>query len=80
MVDQKYQGQGCGQKALALCLDYIRTQPFGKSDIVLITCSPENARAMHIYEKFGFSRTGRDDEDEVELSLVFCPAHTNSVP
>ena len=70
MVDQKCQNQGCGQKALALCLDYIRTQPFGKSDVVLITCDPQNTGAMHIYEKFGFSRTHRDEEDEVELSLT----------
>lgn len=69
MIDQSKQGMGYGEKAVELCLRYIRTQPFGASDLVLLTCHEDNACAMHIYQELGFAPTGNVFDDEAELAL-----------
>lgn len=69
MIDKSYQGCGYAQEALQKCLDYIDTKPFGPSDRVVLTCNKDNFAALHIYQKFGFSFTGEEDEDEVEMVL-----------
>ena len=69
MVDQSQQHKGYGRAAIAAALDYMRQKPFGPSDKVLITCSPDNAPAYRLYQQLGFAPTGRQDEDEVELFL-----------
>ena len=70
MIDEAKQGAGCGSKALDLVLDYIRTKPFGSSDKVTLTCNKDNAKAMKLYKSKGFTETGAEDEDEIELSLT----------
>ena len=70
MIDAAHQGHGYGRRGLRLALDYIATQPFGASRTVLLTCNPDNTVAYGLYERMGFRRTGRDDEDEVEMSLT----------
>lgn len=70
MIDEAEQGRGYGGEALDEVLKYIRTKPFGKSDRVTMTCNKENPLARKMYEKRGFSATGSEDEDEIELSLT----------
>lgn len=70
MIDEKYQNKGYGTKAVELCLDYIKTQPFGKSNVVILTCNIDNLSAIHIYEKLGFVDTGERDDDEMVMKLV----------
>ena len=70
MIDKKYQGKGYGRAAVALCLDYIRTKPFGSSGVVLLSCHKENGRAMGIYEQYGFAATGECDDDEIMMKLT----------
>ncbi len=70
MIDEAEQGHGSGSAALDLVLDYIRTKPFGTSDRVALTCNKNNPAARRLYEKKGFSATGAEDEDEVELALT----------
>ncbi|MGL4911490.1 MAG: GNAT family N-acetyltransferase [Romboutsia sp.] len=70
MIDEKYQNNGYGTDALELCLDYIKTKPFGKSNDIILTCNVENDNAIQIYKKFGFMETGECDEDEIEMKLV----------
>jgi len=70
MIDEAKQGAGYGSKALDLVLDYIRTKPFGSSDKVTLTCNKDNAKAMKLYKSKGFTETGAEDEDEIELSLT----------
>lgn len=70
MIDEKYQNKGYGTKAVELCLDYIKTQPFGKSNVVILTCNIDNLSAIHIYEKLGFADTGERDDDEMVMKLV----------
>ena len=70
MIDRREQGRGYGRAAMERALEYIRRKPFGDSDRVLLTCSPENEPALKLYRSMGFAETGRRDEDEIELALT----------
>ena len=70
MIDCAKQGHGYGSAALDLVIDYIRTKPFGDSDRVALTCDKNNPTAKKLYEKKGFSATGTEDEDEIEMALT----------
>ncbi len=69
MIDEKSQGRGFGGEALDRVLDYIGTKPFGDSGRIALTCNKENTLARKLYESRGFSATGVEDEDEIELVL-----------
>ncbi|MPM13667.1 hypothetical protein SDC9_60026 [bioreactor metagenome] len=70
MIDEKYQEKGYGTEAVKLCIEYIKSKPFGKSNDIILTCSIENSHAMHIYEKLGFIDTNKRDDDEIIMKLV----------
>ena len=70
MIDGSQQNRGYGGAALDRVLDYIRTKPFGPSDRVTLTCHRDNLPALHLYKSRGFTETGAEDEDEIELSLT----------
>ena len=69
MIDESMQGKGYGSEALDRVIEYIRTKPFGDSDRVALTCNKNNPIARKLYEKKGFSATGVDDEDEIEMVM-----------
>ena len=64
------QGRGYGNEALDQVIDYIRTKPFGDSDRVALTCNKNNPIARRLYERKGFSATGAEDEDEIEMVMM----------
>ena len=68
MIDAAQQGKGYGKAAMEQVLTYIAQKPFGDSDRVALTCSPENSAALRLYRQFGFTETGNADEDEIELA------------
>ena len=70
MIDAAQQGKGYGSAALDRVLDYIRTQPFGDSGRVTLTCHKDNARALNLYRRKGFIETGAVYDDEIELSMM----------
>ena len=70
MIDQSEQGHGYGGEALDEVLRYIRTKPFGKSDRVALTCNRNNSIARKLYESRGFTPTGNEDEEEIELAMT----------
>ncbi|WP_368074942.1 GNAT family N-acetyltransferase [uncultured Clostridium sp.] len=70
MIDEKYQGKGYGSIAINLCIDYIKSKPFGSSNDVILTCNIDNSIAIHIYEKIGFKDTGEGDDNELVMKLV----------
>ena len=70
MIDESMQGRGYGSDALDRVLEYIRTKPFGSSDRVALTCNKNNPIAKRLYESKGFSATGAEDEDEIELAMT----------
>ena len=70
MIDESVQGKGCGGEALDRVIDYVRTKPFGDSGRVALTCNKNNPIARKLYESRGFSATGIEDEDEIELAMM----------
>ena len=70
MIDASSQGRGYGSEALDRVIDYIRTKPFGDSDRVALTCNKNNSTARKLYEGKGFSATGVEDEDEIEMVMT----------
>ena len=70
MIDESMQGCGFGSKAIDRVVEYIRTKPFGSSDRIALTCNKNNSIARKLYESKGFSATGVEDDDEVELALT----------
>lgn len=70
MIDEKHQNNGYGTKALELCLEYIKSKPFGKSNDVVLTCSMENNHGIHIYNKLGFKEIDKCEDDEIMMKLV----------
>ncbi|MBR0373735.1 MAG: GNAT family N-acetyltransferase [Mogibacterium sp.] len=70
MIDASKQGSGYGSAAMDRVLDYIRTKPFGDSGRVAMTCNKENPNALRLYKNKGFTETGVEDEDEIELVLM----------
>ena len=70
IIDESYQRRGYGSAALDLVLDYIKTKPFGSSNRVTLTCNKDNIQALKLYKSKGFTETGAEDEDEIELSLT----------
>ena len=70
MIDEAEQGCGFGSEALDRVIEYIRTKPFGSSDMIALTCNKGNDIARRIYERKGFSATGHEDEDEVEFAMT----------
>ena len=73
MIDGSEQGKGYGSDALDRVIEYIRTKPFGDSDRVALTCNKNNPAAKKLYERKGFSATGVEDEDEIEMVLMIGP-------
>jgi len=69
MIDESEQGHGYGSEALDRVIDYIRTKPFGDSGRIALTCNRDNSVALRLYENRGFTATGTEYEDEIELVL-----------
>ena len=69
MIDESMQGCGYGSEALDQVLSYIRTKPFGVSGRISLTCNKGNPIARKLYENKGFTATGVEDEDEIEMVL-----------
>ena len=70
MIDAAEQGRGYGKDALDRVIDYIRTKPFGSSNRVALTCNKQNPVARKLYESKGFSATGNEYDDEIELAMT----------
>ena len=70
MIDQSAQGRGYGSAALDRVLAYIHGKPFGPSNRVALTCNKENPAAQRLYQRKGFSPTGVEEEDEIEMALT----------
>jgi diamine N-acetyltransferase len=69
MIDEAEQGHGYGSQALNCVINYIRTKPYGNSNRIALTCNKENPVAKKLYENKGFTATGVEDEDEIEMVL-----------
>lgn len=61
-IDVDKQNMGYGQAALPVIIEEMRNAYH--CDCIYLTLDPQNKRAVHIYEKFGFIFTGETDEGE----------------
>jgi diamine N-acetyltransferase len=67
MVDQRFQGNGYGRRAMEHVIDRLRRIPTCKE--IQTSFVPENATADSLYTSLGFDRTGEMDEGEIVLRL-----------
>lgn len=62
-----YRDRGVGTQMLGTAIDWARQQ--GLQRLVLTTRS-DNARAIHVFRKYGFQETGRRDGEWIEMALL----------
>jgi len=67
MIDQRFQGQGIGRRALELVIDYVRTRPGAKA--LLTSIVPGDGSPGPFYEKMGFAYTGEEEDGELVMRL-----------
>ena len=70
MIDDKYQRNGYGKKALKLALDFIKTYPCGDADCCWLSYEPENDVARKLYQSFGFVEAEKMPEGWDEIPAV----------
>jgi diamine N-acetyltransferase len=70
MIDNKYQRNGYGKKALKLALDFIKTYPCGDADCCWLSYEPENDVARKLYQSFGFVEAEKMPEGWDEMPAV----------
>ena len=70
MIDRRYQGKGYGSEALGLILEELREE--GHYDNVEVCVKKEDAEAIRLYEKNGFTDSGYYDEDAPESVNMIC--------
>ena len=73
MIDHRFQGKGYGSTALGLILDELRME--GHYDHVEVCVKKEDLKAIHIYEKHGFTDSGYVDEDVPDSLNMICYLH-----
>ena len=69
MIAAEHQGKGFGTAAVREII--VLTKKSGKYDYMELGCKPENARALHIYEKLGFVPAGEIENGELPMRLNF---------
>lgn len=69
MIDQNFQGQGLGKKAMEAILAYIKTWPCGKAEQCWLSYEKENTLAGQLYHSYGFIENGEICGGEVVAVL-----------
>ena len=70
MIDARHQGKGYGSAALSLILDELRKE--GHFDHVEVCVKKEDAEAIRLYEKHGFTDSGYIDEEVPDAVNMIC--------
>ncbi|MFJ7827626.1 GNAT family N-acetyltransferase [Psychrobacillus sp. NPDC096623] len=68
MIDYTRQGKGYGKKAVQLVLDEMKQ--VDNCEMVYLSTEPDNEVAIKLYESFGFQKTGKINDGEVEFVLT----------
>ena len=68
MIDQRFQRFGFGAQAITLLIAQARTRPAVKN--LLLSFVPNENNPEGFYKRFGFERTGEEDEGELVMKLV----------
>ena len=67
MIDKRLQGKGYGRAAMIALIERIKAQ--GDCRAIELSFHPDNAVAEKLYASFGFVRTRRVIEGEIEMKL-----------
>jgi diamine N-acetyltransferase len=70
MIDERFQGRGRGSEALELILDELRRE--AHYDHVEVCVKKNDAEAIRLYEKHGFTDSGYVDEDAPDSLNLIC--------
>lgn len=62
MIDKRYQGNGYGKEAMIKMIEIMRTFPYGKAEVIILSCSRENTIAYELYTSIGFVDSNEFDE------------------
>jgi diamine N-acetyltransferase len=68
MIDHRYQGLGFGAQAIQLLIAQARSRPTVKN--MLLSFVPKENNPEAFYQRFGFVRTGEEDEGELIMRLT----------
>ncbi len=68
MIDHRFQKLGFGAQAITLLIAHARTRPGAKN--MLLSFVPEENNPEEFYKRFGFARTGEEDEGELVMRLA----------
>lgn len=68
MTDRRFQNRGIGKAALSLIIEKLK-KLYPDRKKILLSVVPENRKAIKLYEKAGFVRTGKFDEGEEIMYL-----------
>jgi diamine N-acetyltransferase len=68
MVDHRYQGLGFGAQAIQLLIAQAHSRPTVKN--MLLSFVPKENNPEAFYQRFGFVRTGEEDEGELIMRLT----------
>ncbi len=74
LIDQRYQGRGCGSAALGLVVEHVRARPNARVLITSVGQGP--ASPIDFYLRRGFGTTGEVHQGELvlELDLLTSPS------
>lgn len=75
MIDEQYQGKGCGKRALQIII----TEMFSsfRCDKIYLSTAPNNYKGKHVYEKAGFCPTGETWGENDDIEEIYCLNHSN---
>jgi len=68
LIDEKYQNQGFGKKALKLVMELLEKER--KYEVVEICVKKTATQALKVYQDFGFSDTGYTDPNEPDSFIL----------
>jgi len=68
-IDEAHQNKGYGTEAVKKLLTIVK-EKYDCNEFYTST-SPENDRALHVYESIGFERTGKIKDKEVVLRYIY---------
>lgn len=67
-IDERFQGRGYGTEAARLMLECMRRD--GRYPKAVLCYIEGNDAARHLYEKLGFTETGRDEDEIIMEKLL----------
>ena len=67
MIDHRFQKLGFGAQAITLLIAHARTRPAAKN--MLLSFVPKENNPEGFYRRFGFERTGEEDDGELIMKL-----------